>query len=139
MREYSSFYSSCRCFLCRTSFSTAAVFKKHSFFLFFSFFSFSFCSTICKVATERSLRNFLSLFACVCVRARHSLKCSHLLVIVFIPFLCVWAENIVRNPTETYETAFLYGYCLFNKILLGISTIFNLFRNIILMVINKSF
>ena len=46
-------------------------------------------------------------------------------VIVFIPFLCVWAENIVRNPTETYETAFLYDYCLFNKILLGISTIFN--------------
>ena len=51
----------------------------------------------------------------------------------------MWAENIARNPTETYETVFLYGYCLFNKILLGISTIFNLFRNIILMVINKSF
>ena len=47
-----SFYSSCRCCLCRTSFSTAAVFKKHRFFLVcyvmlcccrsdFSFFSLS--------------------------------------------------------------------------------------------------
>ena len=51
----------------------------------------------------------------------------------------MWEGNIVRNPTETYETAFLYGYCLFNKILLGISTIFNQIGNIILMVINKSF
>ena len=31
-----SFYSSRRCCLCRTSFSTAAVFKKHRFFLVFS-------------------------------------------------------------------------------------------------------
>ena len=51
----------------------------------------------------------------------------------------MWAENIVQNPTETYETAFLYGYCLLNKILLGISTIFNQIGDIILMVINKSF
>ena len=62
-----------------------------------------------------------------------------MLVIVFIPFLCVWAENIVWNPTETYETALLYGYCLFNKILLGISTIFNQIGNIILVVIHKYF
>ena len=48
----------------------------HVFVSFFSSFSsFSF-STICKVATERSLRNFLSLFAYVCVHARRSLVCS---------------------------------------------------------------
>ena len=70
-------------------------------------------------------------------RAQHSLVCS--VVIVFIPSLCVWAENIMGNPKETYETAFLYRYCLFNKILFGISTFFNQIGNIILMVINKSF
>ena len=51
----------------------------------------------------------------------------------------MWEENIVRSPTETYEKAFLYGYCLFNKILFGISTFFNQIGNIILRVINKSF
>ena len=48
------------------------------FFSFFSFF-FSLFSTICKVTTQRSLRNFLSLFAFVCMGAWHSLVCSVLI------------------------------------------------------------
>ena len=51
----------------------------------------------------------------------------------------MWEENIVRNPTETFEKAFLYDYSLFNKTLLAISTIDNQIGNSILMVINKSF
>ena len=48
-------------------------------FFFFSFFSFFLFSTICKVTTQRSLRNFLSLFACVCMGAWHSLVCNVLI------------------------------------------------------------
>ena len=51
----------------------------------------------------------------------------------------MWAENIVRNPTETFEKAFLYDYSLFNKTLLGINSISKQIGNIILMVINTSF
>ena len=88
------------------------------------------------VRSARSLQKghlviFFPFFLCVCAcSAQLSLQCSHLLVIVSIPY--VWAENIVRNPTETYKAAFLYGYCLFNKILLGISTIFNQTKLVIL-------
>ena len=55
--------------------------------VFVSFFSFSFSSTICKVTTERSSRNFLSLFACVCVCAWHSLVCSVLICQSLFSFL----------------------------------------------------
>ena len=75
----------------------------------FSSFSFSFFSTMPKVTTERSPRNFLFLFAYVCVRALHNLVCSVLVFklflsyyyyIVYIPFLSVCVRKRLReNPT----------------------------------------
>ena len=71
----------------------------HVFVSFFFSFSFSFSSTICKVTTERSPRNFLSLFACVCVPARHSLVCSVLICYSLFSFL-----SSVCGPKTLCET-----------------------------------